>query len=382
MGRSALCTIASFIIFVSFIPVDGLCQADKAETCLRGIMDKCKIVGMSVAVVKENKLVFTHSYGLKDMASNTPLTDNDIFRIASISKTFSATSIMQLVEAGKLSLNDDVSRLIGFKVRNPKFPEKIITLRMLLSHRSSINDNQGYFTLDVINPDKNADWAKSYNDYEPGTAYQYCNLNFNITGTIIEKISGERFDQYVRRHILDPLGLYGGYCVDSLDKNRFVSLYEYNLDSNKYILSTGAYAPRSAEIANYVMGYSTPILSPTGGMKISANDLAKYMMMHMNLGRYNGNKIISKKSARIMQTNLSGRDGYGLAMMTRDSLILGKTLKGHTGDAYGLRSAMFFQPKDKFGIVIIISSYHSDPGEGLKSMISCLYDNFIKNSNP
>ena len=168
MGRSALCTIASFIIFVSFIPVDGLCQADKAETCLRGIMDKCKIVGMSVAVVKENKLVFTHSYGLKDMASNTPLTDNDIFRIASISKTFSATSIMQLVEAGKLSLNDDVSRLIGFKVRNPKFPEKIITLRMLLSHRSSINDNQGYFTLDVINPDKNADWAKSYNDYEPG----------------------------------------------------------------------------------------------------------------------------------------------------------------------------------------------------------------------
>jgi len=378
MSRSALLTINFIVLCITFIHIQGFSQPGNAESCIRDIMDKSKIVGMSVAVVKDNRLVYTHSYGLKDIATNTPLTDDGLFRIASISKTFSATSVMQLVEAGKLSLNDDVSKLIGFKVRNPKFPEKVITLRMLISHRSSINDNQGYFTLDVINPDKNADWAKCYNDYEPGTAYQYCNLNFNITGTIIEKVSGERFDQYVKHHILDPLGLYGGYCVDSLDKSRFVSLYEYNVDSNKYILSTGAYAPRSAEIANYVMGYSTPVLSPTGGMKISATDLAKYMMMHMNLGRSDGKRIISKKSARVMQTNLSGKDGYGLAMMTRDSLIFGKTLKGHTGDAYGLRSAMFFQPKDKFGIVVIISSYHSDPGEGLKSIMNCLYDNFIK----
>ena len=336
------------------------------------------VIGLSVAVVKKNKITYTHSFGLKDVASNTPLTDDCLFRIASISKSFSATSIMQLAEAKKLSLNDDISNLIGFKVRNPKYPDAVITIRLVLSHQSSINDSQGYFTLDAINPLKNPDWAKCYNDYEPGTAYQYCNLNFNITGTIIEKVSGERFDQYVKHHILDPLGLYGGYCVDSLDKSRFVSLYEYNVDSNKYILSTGAYAPRSAEIANYVMGYSTPVLSPTGGMKISATDLAKYMMMHMNLGRSDGKRIISKKSARVMQANLSGKDGYGLAMMTRDSLIFGKTLKGHTGDAYGLRSAMFFQPKDKFGIVVIISSYHSDPGEGLKSIMNCLYDNFIK----
>ncbi len=88
---------------------------------------------------------------------------------------------------------------------------------MVLSHRSGINDSQGYFTLDAINPAKNPDWAKCYNDYEPGKGYRYCNLNYNMVGTIIEKISGERFDQYVKHHILDPLGLYGGYCVDSLD---------------------------------------------------------------------------------------------------------------------------------------------------------------------
>lgn len=79
---------------------------------------------------------------------------------------------------------------MGFKIRNPKFPETVITLRLLLSHLSSINDKQGYFTLDAINPAKNPDWAKCYNDYEPGKGYQYCNLNFNMIGTIIEKYSG------------------------------------------------------------------------------------------------------------------------------------------------------------------------------------------------
>jgi CubicO group peptidase (beta-lactamase class C family) len=378
MSRFALRTINFILLFISFIPVPGFCQVENAESCVHDIMDKYKIVGMSVAVVKENQLIYTHSYGLKDIATNTPLTDDCLFRIASISKTFSGTSIMQLVEAGKLSLDDDVSNLVGFKIRNPKFPDTIITLRMLLSHRSSINDSQGYFTLDVINPDKNSDWAKCYNDYKPGTAYQYCNLNFNLTGTLIEKISGERFDQYVKHHVLDPLGLYGGYCVDSLDKSRFVSLYEYNVDSSKFILSAGAYVPRSEEISNYVMGYTTPVLSPTGGMKINATDLAKYMMMHMNLGRYNGKRIISKKSERLMQKNLSGEDGYGLAMMTRDSLISGKVLKGHSGDAYGLRSAMYFQPKDKFGIVIMVSSYYSDQEDGLRRIMNCLYDSFIK----
>ena len=123
-----------------------------------------------------------------------------------------------------------------------------------MSHRSSINDSQGYFTLDAINPAKNPDWAKCYNDYEPGKGYMYCNLNYNMVGTIIEKLSGERFDQYVKHHILDPLGLYGGYCVDSLDKSRFATIYEYNVDSAKFFASPAAYAPRSEEISQLCNG--------------------------------------------------------------------------------------------------------------------------------
>jgi len=371
--------ISSFISL--FCSAGAFSQAEKAEAGIRTIMQESNVVGMSVAVVKNHKVVYTHSFGLKDMTTKEPLTDDCIFRIASISKSFSATSIMQLTEAKKLSLDDDVSKLIGFKVRNPKFPETMITLRMVLSHLSSINDSQGYFSLDSINPATNPNWAKCYNDYEPGKGYQYCNLNYNMTGTIIEKISGERFDQYVKHHVLDPLELYGGYCVDSLDKKRIASIYDFNLDSAKFIYSPNAYAARSAEIAAYQMGKTTPIFSPTGGMKISATDLAKYMIMHSSYGKSNGKRIMSKKSAKEMQTPLSSEEGYGLAIETTEKMIPGKTMKGHTGSAYGLFSAMFFHPTEKFGIVVISNGCNATYANGynavIRKTVNCLYDNFI-----
>jgi CubicO group peptidase (beta-lactamase class C family) len=357
-------------------------QVAKVEQELKAVMKQLDVVGLQVAVVKKGEIIYTHSFGLKDIESNTPLTDQNIFRIASISKSFSATSIMQLAEAKKLSLNDDFSDLIGFKIRNHKYPNTKITLKMVMSHTSSINDSQGYFNLDVINPDKNDNWAKCYNDYEPGKGYQYCNLNYNMVGTVIEKISGERFDQYVKHHILDPLKLYGGYCVDSLDQNRFATLYAYDPATKTITPSPSAYAPRREEINNYVMGYSTPIFSPTGGMKISATDLAKYMIMHMNGGTYQKVKIISKKSSSLMQTPISREEGYGLAISNLDDLIPGKLMTGHTGSAYGLYSAMFFHPKEKFGFVVITNGANTLEVNGVRDLlrmtINCLYDNFIK----
>lgn len=371
---------AAFLI--TAVSLTGFAQAQKAEAELQDIMKQYDAVGLTVVVVKNSKIIYSKSFGLKNVAQNTPLAVNDMFRIASISKSFSATSIMQLIEAKKLSLDDDVSKLVGFKVRNPKFPETVITLRMIMSHTSSVNDSQGYFTLDAINPDKNKDWAKCYNDYAPGAGYQYCNLNYNMVGTIIERTSGERFDQYVKHHVLDPLGLYGGYCVDSLDKSRFVTLYEYHADTKTYTPAESAYAPHSEEIKNYVRGYSTPIFSPTGGMKISAIDLAKYMTMHMNLGKYKGGRIMSKKSAEIMQTPVALKQHYGLAIHTNTNIIPGKLMTGHTGSAYGLYSAMFFQRDEKFGFVVITNGCNMDEVDGMnplsKASINCLYDNFIK----
>ena len=361
---------------------DSYGQSDQAEASISAIMQETPVAGLSVAVVKGNRVIYAHSFGYMDLENRIPLTNDNIFRIASISKSFSATSIMQLAENGKLSLDDDVGDLLGFPVRNPKFPGTIITLRMLLSHRSSINDSQGYFSLDAIDPSKNADGSKCYNDYEPGKGYQYCNLNYNLTGAIIGQISGERFDQYVKKHITDPLGLKAGYCVDSLDASSFAKIYEYRSDSSKFIHAPAAYAPRSAEIAAYVMGRSTPVFSPTGGMKISAVDLARYMVMHSRMGRFEGGRIISKKSAGMMRTVLSEKEGYGLALLTTDKLISGERMLGHTGSAYGVYSAMFWHPTKKFGFIVISNGCHPGYSEGFNTVIrktvNGLYDVFIR----
>ena len=371
-----------YLSIILLCNIQLLCaQSEKMEARINAIMTQTKSVGLSVAVVKKNKIIYTHSFGLKDIATNTPLTDDCLFRIASVSKSFTATAIMQLVEAKKLSLDDDISNLIGFKIRNPKFPETVITIRMLLMHRSSINDSQGYFTLDAINPSKNLAFAKCYNAYEPANGYLYCNLNFNLAGAIVEKVSGERFDMYVKKHILDPLKIAGGYCVDSLNKYLFATLYEFNNDSARFDAAPGAYNPRSAEIANYELGYSTPIFSPAGGMKISATDLAKYMIMHSQLGIYNGQRIITKKSALEMQPSPTDKEAYALALLSTEKLIANKTMKGHTGSAYGLFSAMFFNPTEKFGIVVICNGtgpgYTNGFNTVIKQTVNCLYDALI-----
>jgi CubicO group peptidase (beta-lactamase class C family) len=323
-------------------------------------MQDYPVMGLSVAVVKEGKVVHTQALGWKEEGKE-PLETTDLFRIASISKSFTATALLQLVEKKVLFLDDDVSDLIGFRIRNPKFPDTVITLRMLLSHTSSINDQQGYFTLDAIHPEKNATWQGAYNAYAPGKGYEYCNLNFNLAGAILEKFSGLRFDAYIQKNILKPLGLYGGYDVDQLDKSRLATLYAYQRDSAKFTASPAAYVSKSEELKTYVPGYSTPIFSPTGGMKISAPDLAKYLLLHMNYGKVGTTRIISTANAKTMQTPLSTDENYGLALWKTDVLLPGVELVGHTGSAYGLYSALFFNPEEKYGFVVI--SNGCDPTE-------------------
>lgn len=373
--------IHSILVTLLLFPISGIIAQSAIDTAIRRIMKEHEVVGLSVAVVKKNDIVFSSAYGYNNLQTQTPLQTENLFRIASISKSFSATSIMQLVEQKKMGLDQDVSELIGFPVRHPKFPSTVITVRMLLSHTSSINDSQGYFSLDAIDPSKNTNWEKCYNTYEPGKGWQYCNLNFNMIGTIIERVSGERFDLYVRKHVLDPLGLYGGYAVDSLDRSKLANIYEFNTDSSKYIVSAGAYNPRSEEIAAYTMGYSTPIFSPTGGMKISAPDLARYMIMHKNRGKYKGVRILSKKSAVLMQTPVSTYEPYGLALEQTDKLIPGKLLTGHTGVAYGLYSAMFFDPKENYGIVVITNGTRArhvgDYNNTIRYVVNALYQHVV-----
>jgi CubicO group peptidase (beta-lactamase class C family) len=357
-------------------------QSEKAEAEIQQLMRTTPVVGLSVAVVKDNKVIYNHSFGFKDVEKQLPLTNASIFRIASISKSFTTTAIMQLVAEKKIRLDQDISELVGFKVRNPAYPNTVITLKMALSHRSSINDSEGYFSLDAIDPATNPNFAKCYNAYEPDKGYMYCNLNYNLAGSILEKITGIRFDKYIQQQILDPLGLYGGYNVNALDSNLIAKIYEFNKETKGFTLSPNAYAPRTEDISNYTMGRSTPIFSPTGGMKISANDLAKYMIMHSQLGKYDGGRMISKNLSQQMQAIISEEENYGMALETTTQLIPGKTMIGHTGVAYGLYSLMFFEPKEKIGFIVISNGCDPKTINGINGVlhqtVNSLYDNLIR----
>ena len=115
--------------------------AQQVAEAIEKLMQSKPVVGLSVAVVKDNKIIYNHSFGYKDLGQQLPLENQHIFRIASISKSFTTTAIMQLVAKKQLNLDQDVSELVGFKIRNPRFPNQVISLKMILSHRSSINDS-------------------------------------------------------------------------------------------------------------------------------------------------------------------------------------------------------------------------------------------------
>lgn len=375
-----------FAVAFATISCSAPTKEETAEKELKEIMEKNQAVGLAVVTVKDGEVIYNKSLGYKDMENKIALGDSDIFRIASISKSFTATAIMQLVEQGKLSLDADVSDLVGFKVRNPKYPETPITVKMLLSHTSSMNDANGYFTINKINPDSSKTWETAWNAYEPGTNYEYCNLGFNTLGTILERISGERFDKYIVNHILNPLCIYGGYEVLSLDSTKFVKLYSYNEADSSFTHSPAAYSTREDEIKNYVFGHSTPIFSPTGGLKVSALDLAKAMIMHMGNGTLNGVKIIDSTSSAMMQSKVAEKtdegDSYGFAIRISDQLLDNHTMIGHTGSAYGVFTSMFWDKDKKFGFIVMTNGCNERTDNNFmaihREVDACLYKNFIQ----
>lgn len=353
---------------------------------LDAIMKRYSAVGLAVAVVDEGKIVYENTLGFKDLEAKTPWEKTDVLRIASISKSFVATSILQLVEQGKLDLDADVSDLIGFVVRNPKYPETPVTVRMLLSHTSSMSDANGYFTLDNLNRETSRTWEKAWNSYKPESKYQYCNLGYNTLGAIVEKVSGERFDKYVSEHILKPLGVYAHHNVHELDPAKFVGIYTFNASNSSYKKSD-AYSSIEDALADYRMGYSTPVFSPTGGLKISVGGLAKVMMMHMNMGTLDGVKILAQESCEMMQseitpTNYEG-ERYGMALLRTDDLLGGHRLVGHDGLALGAHTAMFWHPEQKFGLVIMTNGCNAKTDKVFANILcesaECLYRNFIGN---
>lgn len=396
--------LALFCLTLALMLCGGTVKAEKLskkqiEKQITGFMEECRTNGLAVVMVKGDKVVYQNAFGWKDKEAGIPLDINDMFRIASISKSFSGVSIMQLVEAGKLSLEDDVNDILGMNIRNPRYPDIPITVKMLLSHTSSMKDGGGaarYTDLTYIDESKtpiDEIREKSYLPYAPGQGYKYCNRALNTIGVIIEKVSGERFDNYVLNHILRPMGLTekeAGYNVDTLDNSKFVSLYIYNEKKDSLEKSQVAYArkrgEKAVEAGTYVIGRDGHGWSPTGGMKISAPNLAKWMMTLRDGGMApNGTRILSEAGTKKLLTPVTPADPgtqYCLTTRTETRFIDGKTLKGHTGSAQGLKSCMFFCPGEDWGFVCIASSTKLDQINNVYKIyyntVNLLYEQYIK----
>lgn len=324
----------------------------------------------------------TAVHGFADRATGRRASAGDPVRIASISKLVTTIGVMRLVEAGKLDLDADAGELLGFRLRNPAFPDDPITLRMLLSHRSSLTDAAGYWQTPLgaqlrdILDDPRA-WDR---EHAPGTWFRYTNLNFPLVAQAMERATGERFDQLMARLVLQPLGIEGCFnwatCSDATVA-RAVVIYDGDGAPNKDDLH-GRRPPcpvtesvdGRCDLSRWRPGDNGALFSPQGGLRISANGLARIGRMLLNQGELDGVRVLSPESVRAMATPLwqyapgegltyeedTGDVGggffcrYGMAMQTLatpvdgcrdDPFGDGIARVGHSGSAYGLQSGLW-----------------------------------------
>lgn len=381
MKRQIVVFLVLFVI--SIFPCRGQNDIEDLQNRISEIMQANEAIGVSLLVVKDNKLCYYKSFGYKPdyqiPEKRDSINTDDIFRIASISKTFVATAIMQLMEKGLIKLDDDINQYLNFKVRNPYYPGIPITVRMLLNHHSSIADYQygkyknslAMFMNDSINVLKSV-----FEKYKPGAKYNYSNYGYSLLGAIIENVSQVRFDEYIEKNILLPLGIYGGYNVSKIDSTKLVWARVYNKKTKKYTNSPQMYDPFTKGMKSYVLGESTALFSPAGGMKLSVPDLAKYMLIHMNYGTYHGVRILSMESEEQLW-KVNPKTKYGLGFMHANFNLKGVDMIGHQGGAYGIYSSMFFNPDEKYGFIVICNGCNS--GHNLDTQILReLYHFFIR----
>jgi len=305
-------------------------------------------------------------------------------------------AVLRLVEQGKLDLDADVSKWLGYTFRNPAFPDAPITLRLLLSHRSSLTDTIDYVL--PLNADMRATLAnpKAWDaEHPPGTYFRYTNFNFPVVGAVMERATGERFDRLMDRLVIKPLRLEACYQWDTCDDAtiaRGVVLFRDGQavrDDNHGKRPSCPVIPAadgSCDLTRWQPGANGAIFAPQSGLHISARGLARIGRLLLGNGKVDGVRLLSPASVKLMETptwTYDGRNGdigedvmcsYGLGMVLipttqpgcHDDLFGdGKRRFGHLGDAYGLRSGLWIDPASGTGIAYFATDV--PPAKGMHS---------------
>ena len=333
------------------------------ETEIQETVDKLNVVGLSISVIENNKISYSQGFGYADIDKSIKTDTNTIYRIASISKSITASAIMKLYEEGKFKLDDDINDYLnGFEVRNPNFPDEKITFRMLLTHTSSIIDGDTYSTIYDI---------QDFGDYKPGDQFEYSNYGYNLLATLIEQISNQDFEDFVQENIFKPLNMKASFNPNKFeDVDNIAVLYGIDEDGNYYErLNDKKRIEDNIVISSTVRDKDGKIplgnafkYSPMGGLRTSPNELAKFMIMLSNKGLYNGTRVLKKDTVELMEQIHWYGDALnglykckGLGLHITDDLIEDSRLIGHTGEAYGLLSNMFYDENRKFGYIMMLN---------------------------
>jgi CubicO group peptidase (beta-lactamase class C family) len=273
------------------------------ERTMRALVDEGKLAGVTTLVARHGKVVYLDAYGVQDLATKKPVASNTIFRIASMTKPIVGVAMMMLWEEGKWTLDDPVARHIpefaGLKVATSRgeVPQTTpMTMRQLMSHTAGFDVNEGYAKANLRESDLQAmidKLSKLPLAAQPGTDWRY-GPSVDIQGYLVEKLSGQKLDVFLRTRIFEPLGMKDtGFWVDASNVNRVTSVFTYGPD--KRIMTGPSQRDPSLKPA---------FLSGSGGLFSTTDDYFRFAQMMLNGGQANGKRFLKASTVELMRTNV------------------------------------------------------------------------------
>ena len=309
--------------------------------------------GLSIGIVHDQDLIWSKGYGFADMANKVPAGPSTVYRIASISKLFTTTAILQLRDAGKLQLDDPVARhLSWFRITN-LFPEgPTITIRHLLTHTSGLPRDTTGISLNEYTFPTRQDMIQHLPDQETvfpaETEWKYSNLALSLAGEIVSAVSGESWAQYVERNILQPLRMTRTTPLPKPDMSGLAVGYSRRVPG----------ASRSVEPFVDVGAER-----PAGNIASSVGDLAKFVSLQFRNGKAGGNQILKASTLREMQRvhwlHPDWHSGWGLGFWVRR--VGDETHVGHGGRLHGYSVVLEFIAEKKIGVIVLTNADEGNP---------------------
>jgi CubicO group peptidase (beta-lactamase class C family) len=304
-----------------------------------------EIPGFVMAVVADGRVVYTVTRGVRRLGGDEPLHERSLFHMASVTKPFVATAVMQLVEAGKVDLDQPVQRYLPyFRLKDPR--HSAVTVRQMLSHTSGMPDVDDYeWEKAVADEGALERYVRSLGDREliaaPGERYRYSNMAFEVLGDLIAKVSGETFEGYVKAHILAPLGM-----KDS-------TLLRPEADP-KLTTSPHVMGDRMTFIVSPVYPYNR-MHAPSSTLHSNLLDMSRWALANLRRGELDGKRILKASSYDVMWKP-TGDPKRPVAISWFLGELGGHRTVAHGGGDVGYRSSVLLLPDDGIGVVMMLNS--------------------------